>query len=132
MTDNLDPRTVPQLLAALSADLRRLFADTVGLAQAEIRRTGSALGMAMAGIVAGTIVLLLGVMVLTAALVLIGVAIGLPAWGAALLVGVLLSAGGAVAVGSFVAQLKVVNYNLEETRRSVAETMAWLRSQTLP
>ena len=132
MKEDLDPRSVPQLLAALSADLRALCSETIGLARAEIHRTTSALVTATAGIVAGILVLLLGLAVLTAALVLIAVAVGLPPWAAALLVGLLLAAGGAITVWSFLAQLKSLDYNLTETRRSVTETLTWLKAQTLP
>ena len=132
MNDDLDHRSVPQLLAALSADLRVLLAETVGLARAEVQTAASALAMSIAGIVAGAVVLITGLLVLVAALVLIAIVLGLPPWAAALLVGVLLSGAGAVTISAFLAKLKLVKYNLEETRRSVTETLAWLKSQTLP
>jgi len=132
MNDDVDNRSVPQLLAALSADLRLLLTETAGLARAEMQASASALALSMAGIVAGAVVLLMGLMVLIAALVLIVVALGLRPWAAALLVGVLLSGIGALTISAFLAKLKLVKYNLEETRRSVTETLAWLKAQTLP
>lgn len=132
MNDDLDHRSVPQLLAALSADLRLLLAETVGLARAEVQTAASALAMSIAGIAAGAVILIIGLLVLVAALVLIAVALGLAPWAAALLVGALLSGAGAVTIRSFLTKLQLVKYNLEETRRSVTETLAWLKSQTLP
>lgn len=132
MNDNLDTRSVPEVLAALSADLRLLVADTVGLARAELQRTTSALVAVMVGMIVGGIVLLLGILVLASALVLMAIAVGLSPWAAALLVGLVLSAGGAITIWSFLAQLKTVNYDLAETRRSVTETLAWLKMQSLP
>ena len=126
MNDDVDNRSVPQLLAALTADLRLLLTETVGLARAEVQASTSALAMSIAGIAAGAVVLLMGVLVLVAALVLIAVALGLPPWAAALLVGVLLSGVGALTISGFLAKLKLVKYNLEETRRSVTETLACL------
>ena len=132
MTDDVDNRTAPQLLAALSADLRLLLTETLGLAKAEVQASVSALGMSIAGIVAGAVVLLMGLLVLVAALVLIAVELGLRPWAAALLVGVLLTGAGALTISGFLAKLKLVKYNLEETRQSVTETLAWLKAQTLP
>ena len=132
MSDDLDNRTVPQLLAALSADLRLLLTETIGLARAEVQANASALAMSIAGIGAGAVVLFMGLLVLVAALVLIAVELGLRPWAAALIVGVLLSGAGALTVSGFLAKLKLVKYNLEETRRSVTETIAWLKTQTLP
>lgn len=132
MNEELDARSVPEVLAALSADLRALISETAGLARSEISRASSALTTSTVGIIAGAIVLLLGVAVLAAALVLIGIALGLYPWAAALLVGLLLCGGGAITIWVFLAQLKTVDYNLTETRRSVTETLTWLKAQTLP
>jgi len=132
MNEELDARSVPEVLAALSADLRALISETAGLARSEISRASSALTISTVGIIAGAIVLLLGVAALAAALVLIGIALGLYPWAAALLVGLLLCGGGAITVWVFLAQLKTVDYNLTETRRSVTETLTWLKAQTLP
>lgn len=132
MNHDPDPRSFPEMLAALSADLRSLVSETAGLARAEVHRTTAALVTSVAGMIAGGIVLLLGVVVLTAALVLIAVALGLSAWAAALLVGAILGAAGAITIWSFLAKLKTVNYKLEETRRSVTETLTWLKTQALP
>lgn len=132
MNEELDARSVPEVLAALSADLRALISETAGLARSEISRASSALTTSTVGIIAGAIVLLLGVAALAAALVLIGIALGLYPWAAALLVGLLLCGGGAITIWVFLAQLKTVDYNLTETRRSVTETLTWLKAQTLP
>ena len=132
MNEELDARSVPEVLAALSADLRALISETAGLARSEISRASSALTISTVGIIAGAIVLLLGVAALAAALVLIGIALGLYPWAAALLVGLLLCGGGAITIWVFLAQLKTVDYNLTETRRSVTETLTWLKAQTLP
>ena len=132
MNDDVDKRTVPNLLAALSADLRLLLTETVGLARAEVQASASAVAMSIAGIVAGAVVLFMGLLVLVAALVLIAVALGLRPWTAALIAGVFLSGAGALTMSGFLAKLKLVTYDLEETRRSVTETMAWLKAQTLP
>jgi membrane protein len=132
MNQDLDPRPIPELLAALSADLRSLVTETAGLARAEVQKTASALATSVAGMVAGAIVLLFGVAVLAAALVLIAVALGLAAWAAALLVGAVFAAGGAITIWSFLGRLKTVSFNMPETRRSLTETLTWLKAQALP
>ena len=67
---------------------------------------------------------------LVSALVLIVIALGLPAWAAATLVGLLLTAGGALAAWYFVVVTRRLELTLRETRESVRETLEWLKLQT--
>jgi hypothetical protein len=67
--------------------------------------------------------------VVVAALVLVAIALGLPAWAAASLVGVLLVVAGAGTIQAFLTKLRRVRLNLHETRASVTETIQWLKEQ---
>jgi hypothetical protein len=70
-----------------------------------------------------------GAAVLVSALVLIVISLGLPAWAAATLVGVVLTVAGGLSARHFAAPGKS-EFDLKETRQSLRETMEWLKVQT--
>ncbi len=92
--------SVGQLVERLSAQVSALVRDEMALATAEMKRKGAQAGIGIGIGGAGAVVALLGSGALVAAAVL-GLATVLPAWLAALLVGValLVLAGGISAVG---------------------------------
>lgn len=123
-------RTTRETLTALSQDLGLLVKDTMALARAEAGAlVTTALGSVVA-LAAGAALLVVGALVLVSCLVLIGVALGLPPWAASAIVGLVLMAGGALLVQIYLSQLRTLRVDLQETRRSVTETIAWLKSQT--
>ena len=132
MNDDLDRRPVRQILASLSQDAALLLAQTAGLARAELRSTASALAMSIAGLAAGALIAIVGGLALVSALVLVAVALGLPAWAASALVGAGLTAAGTVTVRASLRKLQRVRFDLQETRRSITETLTWLKAQTAP
>ena len=71
-----------------------------------------------------------GAAVLVSALVLILVALGVSAWAAATLVGVVLTIGGALSARHFVSAIRQTELGIKETRESLRETMEWLKLQT--
>ena len=71
-----------------------------------------------------------GAAVLVSALVLILVALGLPAWAASTLIGVMLTGAGAIAARYFVGSIRSAELGMKETRESLRETMEWLKLQT--
>ena len=71
-----------------------------------------------------------GAAVLVSALVLILIALGLPAWAASLVVGVTLTGAGAIAARHFVGSIRSAELGMKETRESLRETMEWLKLQT--
>jgi uncharacterized membrane protein YqjE len=90
--------SVKQLVEQLSAQISALVRDEMALATAEMKRKGTqaGIGIGMGG--AGAVIALLGLSALVAAAIL-GLAIGLAAWLAALIVGaVLLALAGIVSV----------------------------------
>jgi ethanolamine utilization microcompartment shell protein EutS len=68
--------------------------------------------------------------VLVSALVLILIAIGLPAWAASILVGVMLTGSGALAARYFVGSMRSAELGMKETRESLRETMEFLKVET--
>ena len=82
------------------------------------------------GVVASVFVAVAGAAVLVSALVLILVALGLPAWASSTLVGVVLTGAGAIGARYFVGAVRSADLGMKETRESLRETMEWLKLQT--
>jgi Putative Actinobacterial Holin-X, holin superfamily III len=81
-------------------------------------------------VLASVFVAVAGAAALVSALVLILVALGLPAWAASTLVGVMLTGGGAISARYFIGAVRSAELGLNETRESLRETMEWLKLQT--
>jgi ABC-type uncharacterized transport system permease subunit len=131
MTDDLDNRSLRQLLDILSRDLRLLALQTVALARAEIRAATAALTWSIAMLAAGIVIMIAGILVIVSSLVLIAIALGLPPWAASVLIGLLVTAAGALTVRGCLRKLQRLHVDLRDTRQNVAETFAWLQAQAL-
>ena len=118
------------LLLSVSSDLWLLLVQTIALARAETRASIRATFVALAIAAVGVIAVIGGLLILLSALVLIAIALGLPAWAAASLVGLLLVAGGAGAAYVALISLQDVEFTAPRARRSLKETIGWLRTQT--
>jgi hypothetical protein len=114
----------PHLLA-LSRDLSVLLDQTVSLARTETNIAVRAILLYVGCAVAAVVAVIGGLLVLLSALVLIAIALGLPSWAAASLVGILLVAAGAATAYVCVTKLREVRLDLPQTRRSVKETLGW-------
>ena len=119
-----------ELLNGISTDVQLLASQTLSLARMEVSAAASKLAWSAVGLLASVFVTLAGAAVLVSALVLILVALGLPGWAAATLVGVVLAGGGAIAARYFVGAVRNAELGMKETRESLRETMEWLKLQT--
>ncbi len=119
-----------QVLSAVSADIRLLGLQTVLLARLELSATLRGLIYSGMGVLASVLTAVAGAAVLVAALVLIVIALGVPAWLASTLVGVVLIIGGALSARYFVSRIRQADLGLTETRKSLVETLEWLKAQT--
>jgi len=122
---------VSDLFREISADLTSLASHTVALARLEISNTIATISWSAVGILAGLVIAFGGFSVLVTALVLVAIALGLPPWAAALLVGVALMAAGAGTTGYFVNNLRNAQLTLKNTRDSLKETMEWLKHEAV-
>jgi uncharacterized membrane protein YqjE len=117
------------LLLSLSRDLPVLLDQTVRLARTEIDTAvrSTLFYLAVAG---GAVVIVIGgLLVLVSALVLIAIALGLPPWAAATVVALLMIGAGVSVIYLCITRLRAVEFDLRHTRRSVKETVAWLKAQ---
>ena len=129
MSDPVTPRRpIRETLAAISADLMLLVAQLVAIARAEV---GVAVGAARGGLVvatAGAALLVFGALTCVAALVLAAIALGLPPWAAALVIGVLLTLGGGIAVSVGLESIRRVRVQFPETRGALTDGVEWLKT----
>jgi Putative Actinobacterial Holin-X, holin superfamily III len=102
MTDSSLNPSLRELLNGVSGDVQLLFSQTVALARLEVSAAASKLAWSGVGVLASLFVAVVGTAVLVSALVLSLIALGLPAWAASTLVGLVLTAGGALSARSFV------------------------------
>lgn len=130
MTDPRLNAPLRELLNGISTDVRLLASQTLTLARLEISTAASKMAWSAAGLLASVLVTVAGAAVLVSALVLILIAIGLPAWGASTLVGVTLTGAGAIAANHFVGSIRSAELGMKETRETLRETMEWLKLQT--
>jgi hypothetical protein len=124
MSDGL---TFGARLSALSNDLGLLVSGTAAIARAEASASTKE-GVAAGGLIAaGAFLGCLASLTLVAGVVLAIVALGLPAWAAALGVGLLLAIGGWLLARSGVEKLRHVSFTFPETRGSIEESLQWLK-----
>jgi O-antigen ligase len=120
-----DARSLGDLFSDLSRDIGTLFRHELALARAEMSAKISRAGRHAGTLALGVTVALAGLFTLAASLVLLLVRAGMPAWAAALLVGLgLAGAGAAVAVGAIKA-LRTEDLTPTETIQTLKETTAW-------
>ena len=126
-----DPRapSFGQLLGAVSADLRTLVSQTVALGRLEVGAATSAVAWSAVGISVSILIALAGCSVLVSALVLAAIALGLPAWVGAMLVGLVLTTAGVLSARHFLGRARHIEFRLRETRHSIGETLEWLKTQ---
>jgi|KBSSwiStaDraftv2_1062776.scaffolds.fasta_scaffold1185683_1 hypothetical protein len=129
MTQPAQSPALRELFGAVSEDLRALVSQTTELARLEVATATSALVTSVVGVALSLVIVLGGVGVLMSALVLIAIALGLPAWAAATAVGLVLAIGGALSARRFLGKARSVSITLSETRESITETIEWLKTQ---
>jgi len=130
MATNHDERTVGELFADLSRETRTLLHQELQLAKTELTEKVSKLQRSAAFIVGGGLLAYGGVLAIVAAVILILIALGLPAWAAALVGGALLVVIGYVLVRSGLAGLNARELAPRKTLDTLKEDAQWLKTQT--
>lgn len=111
----------------IASDLGLLALHTMALARLEGRAAARAVLIAVATGVAAAAIAVAGALTLVSALVLTAVALGLPPWAAALVVGGLLTVGGVLGVQVAMAGLTRVRAEFPETRAAFSENLEWFK-----
>ena len=130
MSTNHDERTVGELFADLSRDTRTLIQQELQLVKTEFTEKVSKLQRSAAFIVGGGLLAYGGVLAIVAAVILILIGLGLPAWAAALVGGALLVGVGYMLVRSGLAALNARELTPRKTMDTLKEDVQWLKAQT--
>lgn len=130
MADARAERSLGELFAELSTETTTLLRKEFQLAQVEIGQKVSRAGRHATLIGTGGVIAHAGALALVAALVLLLIGAGLPAWAAALIVAVVLVAVGGLLMRSGLAAMRAEDMMPRETIDTLKEGAAWAKHQT--
>jgi hypothetical protein len=130
MAITTDDRSLGQMFADLSQEARTLIHQELQLAKTELTEKASTMSRGAAFVVGGGLLAYGGLLAIVAAIVLVLIALGLPAWAGALLGGVVVAGTGYVLIRSGLAALRPQHLVPRETIETLKEDAQWLRSQT--
>jgi hypothetical protein len=130
MTEPRNSQSLGDLFSDLSRETSTLMRQQIELAKVELSDKMSRLGASLARVVVGGVLAMGGLLAILAGVVLAVTALGVPAWVAALLVGLVVSF-----VGYLLAQQAISAMGREELRpRTTIETLKesaeWVKSPT--
>lgn len=120
-----DARSLGDLFSDLTREITTLVRNEMALARAEMSTKLSRAARHAGMLAFGAVIALAGLFTLAACLVLLLVNAGMPAWGAALLVGLGLAAVGALMAMSSLNALRKEDLAPTETIQTLKETTAW-------
>jgi hypothetical protein len=122
------PRGFSQVIGSLFANLKRLLRDEVELAKAEVGRKVSEAGKSVIWLVAGGVAAFIGVLAVVAALIL-GLALFMPAWAAALIVGAIILCVAAIVISTHLKKLRNADLVPHKTIHTLQENVEFLKEQ---
>lgn len=129
MTVNRNERSVGDLFGELSQEMSTLVGQEVQLAKAEMSQKASRVGKDLGFLAVGGAVAYAGFLALLAAAIL-ALALILPGWAAALIVGVVVAAIGFFLVRKGLKDLKQTDPAPRETLQTMKEDVQWAKDQT--
>ena len=124
----MDNRPLGELFGDLAADMSNLVRQEVALAKLEITQKGKYLGRNVGYLVVGGAVAYAGMLAVIAAIIMLLDRV-MPAWGAALLVGVLVAGIAWLMIGKAIAALQNTDLTPRETVETLKEDAAWVKQQ---
>ena len=130
MSTNRDERTLGELFADLSRDTRTLVQQELSLAKVELAEKASAMGKGAALLVGGGLIAYGGLLAMIAAVILVLIVIGLPAWAAALGGGMLMAAAGYLLIRFGLGALDPQELTPRKTIATLKDNAEWLKAQT--
>ena len=125
-----DNRTLGEMFAELSREIRTLVHQEIQLARTELTEKASQLGKGVGFVIGGGLVAYGGLLAIIAAVVLALNAMVLPAWAAALVGGILVAGAGYLLVRSGLAALRPDQLTPHKTIDTLKEDAQWLRTET--
>ncbi len=117
------------MFAELSRETRTLVEQEIQLAKTELSEKAARIGKSSGFVVGGGLLAYGGLLAIIAAIVLALIEVGLPAWGAALLAGILVAATGYLLIRSGLSGLHPQELKPRQTIDSLKEDAQWIRTQ---
>jgi hypothetical protein len=124
-----DSRPLGELFSDLAREIGTLVRSEIALARTELSDKAARVGRHTTVIASGAVLAIGGVFALIAGVILVVNRAGLPAWGAALLVGAVVVGVGALLASNGLAALRREDLTPTETINTIKETTTW-RGQT--
>lgn len=128
MADILPERPLTSLFSELTQETMSLFRQEIRLARTELTDKARQAGRGAAAIALGAVVLLVALGALTAAAIL-GLATVVQPWVAALIVGVVLMAGGGIALAVGLSNIRSDSLTPRRTMDSLRDNTRWAKEQ---
>lgn len=129
MQERTDDRSLGELFGDLAREMGILVRQEVGLATSEMTHKASRAGQELAVIAVAGLVLYAGVLAIVATAIIGLATAGMPWWSAALLVGVVVSAVGAVMLQRGMQSLKRADLTPRQTIHTLKEDSQWAKEQ---
>jgi hypothetical protein len=123
-----DERSLGDLFSELAAETGTLVRQEVALAQAELTVKATSVGKNVGFLAVGGAIAYAGVLAILAGVIL-GLSLLIPAWIAAIMVGLVVGAVAFFLISSALEELKKTNLKPEETVESIKEDAQWLKNQ---
>jgi uncharacterized membrane protein len=121
-------RSVMQVLGSLFANIKRLFQDELELAKQEVSHTVAKAGKSVVWLIAGGVAAFIGILAVVAALIL-ALALVLPAWLAALIVGITMIALAGIIIKTHLDKLQHTDFVPHKTIHTLQENVRFIREQ---
>jgi len=129
MQQSTDERSLGELFADLARETGTLVSREVALARTEMTEKAAQVGKDVAYLAVGGLVAYAGLLAIIAAVILVLAANGVPLWGSALIVGLVVAAIGYVLVRQSLASLKRQDFAPRQTLETLKEDTQWAKEQ---
>jgi amino acid transporter len=123
-----EERSLGELFSELATETSTLVRQEVALAQTELTQKATRVGKNVGFLVVGGAVAYAALLAVIAA-VIIGLSYFVPAWAAALIVGVIVGIAAFILISSALSALKRANLAPTQTVESIKEDAQWLKNQ---
>ena len=122
-------KSLGELFGDLSRETTQLVRQEINLAKTEMTQKATRAAKDVGRIAVGGFLAYCGLLTLVGAIVFALVALGMPAWGAALLVGLAFCGGGALLAMQGVKALKNIDPIPQQTVETLKEDQQWLKNR---
>ena len=126
---NTDPRSLGEMFSDLTRETRMLIQQEIQLARTELSQNAKRVIPSLTMVVAGGLIAYGGLLAIVAAVVLGLIAIGLAAWAAALIGGLVVAGIGYALIRAGLASFRPQDLTPRQTIETLKEDVRWLKTQ---